>query len=181
MGKPAFFLGLIAVISGLAVSLAVPPAAAKPPALATEALEVLCAATEEPDLIEIAGTLGVFPLAEERLEAVGQRAGWRGSFSTLEGGELYLTVSAPGGAVRRLTIEIWERTVGGARPWFILQAARDCRPQLAREITYRVDGARDRLVHYDSDLNPMNLVEPLNPITAPAPDRGLRRRRSLAL
>lgn len=163
MRKIALVLGLLALSSA--------PAAADPPDILAPALEALCTAQEAPDLIRLSGALGVFPLAEETLEAGGQRTGWRGSFSTLEGGELTLTIIAPGGTVRRLTVEVWEVSPEGPRPAFLLHADPGCRPQVAREIRY-LQSRRDALIHYDGSLRPLGLVEPLNPPVPEGQDQG---------
>ena len=120
----------------------------------------------------LAGALSGFVLAD--VEDRGRGNTWARREIRLENAEtdqaLLISASGSSAALRRVTFEVHGQTT--ERPIMMALAGGDCSVRHGRAIRYADDGMAEELVHFDSDLESVQTVEPLNPPLPEGSDPG---------
>ena len=120
----------------------------------------------------LAGALSGFVLAD--VEDRGRGDTWARREIRLENAEtdqaLLISASGSPAALRRVTFEVHGLTT--ERPIMMALADGDCSVRHGRAIRYADDGMAEELVHFDSDLESVQTVEPLNPPLPEGSDPG---------
>ena len=111
-------------------------------------------------------------IAERRLRRGDAEVGWRRVLGLAGGGRLTITRAAPGGVLRRLTVDYWEPGPTGPRPLLGTISAGDCRVALARRLLYDGPGPAAAVEEMDSRLRPTGRTQPLNPPVPAGVDPG---------
>ncbi|MGI9303132.1 MAG: S8 family serine peptidase, partial [Gammaproteobacteria bacterium] len=145
--------------------------AAAPEELVKRAIATACT-DPAPELGGMAKAIGgVETSSEEPIAPGGAVIGWRRIFER-NGSELAVQRIAPGGRLRRVSVQLSIIRNGVKLPALLAVAAGDCEIRSARRLTYDATGAAETIVGLDADFQPLGEPELLNPAVPAGDDVG---------